>query len=150
MFIRKMNELDIDAVSDMELDDVVVPWRRQTYVDCLQHYDCFVLENEQNGEVVGYGIVYIALGESHLLNIAIAKNYRKHGFGRQILEYLFSHSIGKGAAVMLLEVRKTNDIAINLYKKHFNFTEIGTRDNYYNTKTGTGLEDALVLRAELR
>ena len=44
-----------------------------------------------------------------------------------------------------LEVRRSNDPAVALYKK-FGFKAVGTRKNYY--KTPTGREDALIMVKE--
>jgi ribosomal-protein-alanine N-acetyltransferase len=50
------------------------------------------------------------------------------------------------ADIMLLEVRPSNRIALNLYH-NMGFCEVGTRKNYYPSHNGR--EDALILALNL-
>ena len=49
-----------------------------------------------------------------------------------------------GAGRMLLEVRKSNKAAIDLYEK-YQFTRLGERKNYYSNPT----EDAIIMECVL-
>ena len=79
--------------------------------------------------------------DSHLLNIAVSRNYQGKGYGRKILEKVILQSSVLGATVIFLEVRISNHRAINFYEK-FGFKRDAIRYEYYE---GTPKEDALLM-----
>ena len=98
------------------------------------------------GGLVGYGVLMIAVGESHLLNLSVAAAEQGRGYGRAMLRHFVDIARGAGAGRMLLEVRPSNVAARALYGAH-GFSEIGLRRNYY--PAAVGREDAIVLGREL-
>lgn len=75
-----------------------------------------------------------------IINIEIDENYRRRGFAQLLLNELFNLGNNK----IFLEVRKSNEPAINLYKKN-GFKIISTRYGYYKNPT----EDALIMKLNL-
>ena len=92
--------------------------------------------------MIGYGIMSVAAGEAHLLNIALSDAVRGRGYGRYLLEYLADVAREAGAESMYLEVRPSNTAALKLYER-MGFKLIGRRRGYYRARAGT--EDAVVL-----
>ncbi len=83
----------------------------------------------------GY-IIYQINGEViDIINIFVKEEYRNKGYASKLLLYLEKENADK----IMLEVRKDNDIAISLYKKH-NYKLISVRKSYY--KDGM---DALIM-----
>ena len=101
------------------------------------------MSSDQN---VGHGIMSVAVGESHLLNVCIHPDYQGLGFGRILVEHLIERARLGEASTMFLEVRPSNVVARELYSK-LGFNEVGLRENYYPSHVGR--EDALVLAKEL-
>jgi ribosomal-protein-alanine N-acetyltransferase len=95
---------------------------------------------------VGHGILSIAAGESHLLNVCVHPDFQGHGFGRILVEHVLERARAGKASTIFLEVRPSNVAACELYDK-LGFNEVGIRENYYPSKGGR--EDALVLAKEL-
>jgi len=115
MDIRPMREDDLDFVMEIEKLAYDYPWTKTIFNDCLQvGYCCWVIE--RGDTLVGYGVMSVAVGESHLLRYA---------------------------NMTFLEVRPSNFSAIKLYLEN-GFDEIGVRRNYYPAKMGQR-EDALIL-----
>ena len=138
--IRPMQEEDLQSVLAVEESAYDFPWSESIFKDCLHvGYCCWVLEHE--GMVVAHGVMTIAAGESHVLNICVHKDYQKMGFGRRLLEYLLNLALERDVNMTFLEVRPSNFSAIKLYLD-MGFDEIGTRRNYYPAKMGR--EDALI------
>lgn len=138
--IRPMREEDLQSVLVVEESAYDFPWGESIFKDCLRvGYCCWVLEHEEM--VVAHGVMTIAAGESHVLNICVHKDYQKMGFGRRLLEYLLSLALERDVHMTFLEVRPSNFAAIKLYLD-MGFDEIGTRRNYYPAKMGR--EDALI------
>ncbi len=80
--------------------------------------------------VVGYCGILLLNDFADITTIAVAPEFRKHGLGTAMVKMMATHAIERGAARMLLEVRTTNDNAINFYKR-FGFEVIAERPNYY-------------------
>ena len=141
---RALQEFDLDAVVSIEKRAYIFPWTRGMFRDCLRvGYLAQVLEIGK--KVIGYGIVSVAAGEAHLLNIAILPECQAKGNGQALLMSLCRASRRLGASRMFLEVRVSNQAAISLYHR-MGFNEIDQRKNYYPAVHGR--EDALVMALE--
>lgn len=142
---RAMRTQDLEAISRIELSAYPHPWTLGIFRDCLATgYECWVLE--RSGEVIGYGVLSVASGEAHVLNLCVAPNEQSRGQGRRILARLLDLARWHRAERVFLEVRPSNPHAIALYDSA-GFNEIGRRPNYYPAKSGR--EDALVMAMEL-
>jgi len=136
-----MTERDLDDVLRIEYRVYSHPWSRANFADSIgSGYSCWVCRI--GGELVGYFVVMLAVDEAHLLNISVAEQRQRLGFGARLLHQAMKTAQLGGAATMLLEVRPSNEKALALYR-HFGFRQIGVRRGYYPA-TG-GREDALVL-----
>ena len=141
-----MREADLDEVLAIERAAYPFPWTRGILEDCLRvGYGCWVLE--QGRVVIGYGVISVAVGESHILNLCVRPEYQRQGHGRRLLDHLLALSRRHHADTALLEVRPSNRPALALYRQA-GFNEVGMRRGYY---PGTnGREDALILALALR
>ena len=95
-----------------------------------------------DADLVGYVVVLEVLEQLELLNIAVRKSYQGLGIGQTLLNFLEKYARDNSIKKVFLEVRESNTVAINLYKK-FNFEQVGYRKNYYSTKNGK--ENGLVM-----
>jgi len=86
-----------------------------------------------------YSIIYDRM---ELDDIIVKEEYRNKGIGNKLMSYLVSVAINKRVVNITLEVRKSNDIAINMYKK-FGFREVALRKFYY------GDEDAILMEKQV-
>jgi len=132
---------DVPAVLAIERQAYPYPWTEGILRDCLRvGYQCRALE--QDGAIQAYGIISVAAGESHILNICVRPTRRRQGLGRRMLDYLMDEAKHCSAETMLLEVRVSNKAAIKMYQRA-GFNEIGHRPDYYPAEGGR--EDALVM-----
>ena len=139
--IRDMRQSDLPAITAIERDTYEYPWSSAIFRDCLlAGYTSVVLERE--GEVIGYGIMSVAAGEAHLLNICVAKQLQREGIGQGLLQCLLERARSFAADRIFLEVRPSNKSALGLYDK-FGFQILGVRERYYKARRGN--EDAVVL-----
>jgi len=90
--------------------------------------------------VVGYGGLWLMVDEAHITAIAIAAAYRGLGVGELLFLGLIDIARGMGAQYITLEVRVSNRVAQNLYRK-YGFKETGVRRRYYSDNN----EDALIM-----
>ncbi|TXG87367.1 MAG: ribosomal-protein-alanine N-acetyltransferase [Rhodocyclaceae bacterium] len=136
-----MNANDLDDVLAIESAVYPFPWTRGNFADSLAAgYSAWVCRI--GGELVGYAVIMMVLDEAHLLNISVDQSRHGMGFGARLLRHAMSVARTLGARMLLLEVRPSNERALQLYK-HFGFVRIGVRKAYYPAHDGR--EDALVL-----
>jgi [ribosomal protein S18]-alanine N-acetyltransferase len=141
-----MSAGDIERIHEIECRGYGFPWPVGVFRDCLRAgYQCWVVEVGRS--IAGYGIVSVAAGESHVLNVCIDPAWQRLGMGRILMEHVISAAREIGAERMILEVRPTNESARALYDS-LGFNEIGLRSGYYPDHSGVR-EDALVLAREL-
>jgi ribosomal-protein-alanine N-acetyltransferase len=101
---------------------------------------------EAHGCLCGYGILAVAAGEAHLLNISIDAAWQGRGLGRVLLLHQIDLARSLGARILLLEVRPSNTVARALYES-VGFERIAVRRGYY--PAAEGREDALLLLLNL-
>ncbi|WP_405222462.1 ribosomal protein S18-alanine N-acetyltransferase [Lentisalinibacter sediminis] len=143
--MRAMLPGDLALVADIERRSYEFPWSRGIFRDCLlAGYTCLVIEAE--GEPRGYGILSVAAGEAHLLNLCVDRHWRRYGFGELLLAEVISRARNATVRQILLEVRPSNEAALRLYRK-YGFRPIGRRRGYY--RADDGREDAMVLALRL-
>lgn len=143
---RPMREPDLARVMAIERGAYHFPWSEAIFRDCLQvGYCCWVLEGGQ--QVEAFGIMQVAVGEAHVLNLCVARERHGRGLGRAMLRCLLDVARDHGAESMLLEVRPSNAPALALYRSE-GFRTVGTRRAYYPSSTGR--EDAFILSRTLR
>ena len=136
-----MNANDLDGVLAIENAVYPFPWTRGNFADSLAAgYSAWVCRI--GGELVGYAVIMMVLDEAHLLNISVDQSRHGMGFGARLLRHAMSVAPTLRARMLLLEVRPSNERALQLYK-HFGFVRIGVRKAYYPAHEGR--EDALVL-----
>ncbi len=140
----RMTQGDVPTVLKNERRAYSHPWTEGIFLDCVKSgYECwlFVLE----GRNIGHGILSVAAGESHLLNVCVNPDYQGRGYGRALVEYMLGCAQRAGARSVFLEVRTSNVVAYQLYED-LGFNEVGLRRDYYPAFAGR--EDALVLAKE--
>lgn len=140
-----MAETDVDEVSAAEQRTYEFPWSRGNFTDSLKAgHSAWVCR--QQGTLVGYGLLLMAVDEAQLLNLTVLPEFQGQGLGSELLAHLQRVAGNHGARRMFLEVRQSNAAALALYRR-FRFTEIGRRRGYYAARDGR--EDALVLGCDL-
>jgi [ribosomal protein S18]-alanine N-acetyltransferase len=89
-----------------------------------------LFKREVKAPIVGYGGFWIVIDEAHISTIASDEKWRGHGIGELMLLAMIERSIELGAHEVTLEVRVSNTVAQNLYRK-YGFEEVGRRPGYY-------------------
>jgi ribosomal-protein-alanine N-acetyltransferase len=93
-----------------------------------------------SGDLLGYLIISRYVDAWHVMNLAVAPKHRRKHIAAGLLAQLFVITAGEGRRGYTLEVRVSNDVAINLYEKA-GFKARGVRRGYYTDNR----EDALIM-----
>jgi len=131
--IRPATPADLPAIGAIQSASAeAAQWLTDSYLE----NDCQVAESK--GRVVGFLVTRAtAPDEGEILNIAVEPSFRRAGIGRILMETLLAGD----RRIWFLEVRESNDAAINLYKT-LGFLPTGRRENYYHKPD----EAAIVMR----
>ncbi|MEW8626624.1 MAG: ribosomal protein S18-alanine N-acetyltransferase [Candidatus Thiodiazotropha sp.] len=143
--IRPMQEEDLTQVFALEVEVYPFPWTEGIFQDCLRvGYSCWVVTMDDL--VIGYGVMSVVIDEAHILNICVAPKWQRRGLGEKLLRRLLKVAGQHGAETVFLEVRVSNQAALQLYEK-IGFVEVGMRKAYYPDHNDSR-EDALLLSLE--
>ncbi|MCW8853579.1 MAG: ribosomal protein S18-alanine N-acetyltransferase [Gammaproteobacteria bacterium] len=142
---RPMYFDDVARIVEIEESAYLSPWTVGIFRDCIRvGYNCFVYLQDE--VIQAYGIITVAANEAHILNLCVSNECRGQGLGRKVLHKLIDVAEQMDTDSIFLEVRESNEIAIQLYKDE-GFNEIGVRKNYYPAKEGK--ENALIFAKAL-
>jgi [ribosomal protein S18]-alanine N-acetyltransferase len=145
---RRMTPGDLARVVEIEKDGFRHPWSAQLLERELSHAWSTVLlaiEDRPPGEaIVGFVVFWLVHDELHVLNLAAAREARRRGVGRALMEAATASGVSRGATLATLEVRRSNAAALALYGG-LGYRQAGIRTNYYADEG----EDAIVMLKEL-
>lgn len=141
--IRQMEIADLAIVKRIDKVAFPNPWPENAFQYELENNSNARLwvgeiQNAGKQELIAFAVVWIILDEAHIGTIAIDPEYQQMGLGKQFLAYISIQLISEKITKIFLEVRKSNDYAINLYKK-FGFTIDGERKHYYRDNDETAV-----------
>lgn len=136
-----MQLADLPEVLAIEAQAHPVPWTESIFAEELERdWARLVVLKSAAGAVLGFSNYWLVHDEVHLLNIAVHSSHRRMGYGQQILEHVLEFAIEHRCRFVTLEVRKSNEPALALYRRH-GFASVGVRPAYY----ADNKEDAIVM-----
>ncbi|NBW50778.1 MAG: ribosomal-protein-alanine N-acetyltransferase [Betaproteobacteria bacterium] len=143
---RPLQEGDIEQVLEIEKQAYSHPWTHGNFADALRSaYPAQMLCAGPN--VLGYVVAMKGVEEVHLLNLTVAPDFQRQGWARLMMEGLVLWSRGQGALKLWLEVRVSNQRALEVYRR-FGFVPMGVRKQYYPLAPNRR-EDAVVMSLKL-
>ena len=139
--IKKLTSDDInymEQIFNLEKEIFKNSAFNKSYLDTLiKGNNSFIYVYLIENKVCGYLIILDSIDVYEILAIAAVEEYRNNGLAQEILDKIKTKDI-------FLEVRESNQTAINFYKKN-RFKEISIRKNYYSEPT----ENAVIMKLEV-
>ena len=139
--IKKLTSNNIDYIEqifNLEKEIFKSSAFNKSYLDTLiKGNNSFIYVYLIENKVCGYLIILDSIDVYEILAIAAVEEYRNKGIAQELLDKIKTKDI-------FLEVRESNQTAINFYKKN-NFKEISIRKNYYSEPT----ENAIIMKLEV-
>jgi ribosomal-protein-alanine N-acetyltransferase len=146
--IVPMKPHDLDDIMEIEKLAFRAPWSRQVFVEELErdwaHVDV-LRERVAHAKVAAFVNYWLVRDEVHVLNVATHPDARRNGHAARLLEHVIAFAHREKCRYVTLEVRRSNQPAIRLYRK-YGFRPVGIRPNYYVEDN----EDAIVMLLELK
>ena len=97
------------------------------------------IEFYEDNKVLGYLVYSHIYDRLEIDNFFVNEDSRRKGVGKKLMSYLVCIAINNHVVNITLEVRKSNEIARNLYKA-FGFREVALRKMYYGDEDGILME----------
>jgi ribosomal-protein-alanine N-acetyltransferase len=146
VFIRGMKEADLPDVLGVENMCFTTPWSLGSFKYELRNKETILKAAVFGNQVIGYVCLRTILDITHILNLAVLPEFRRMGIGSNLLHEALQELIRIKPDIdfITLEVRESNNAAINLYKK-FGFRLIGKRTGYYQEPD----EDAIIMSMKI-
>jgi|GEM_PF-25747 ribosomal-protein-alanine N-acetyltransferase len=84
-----------------------------------------------SGYIAGFVGLWFVLDEAHVVTIGLRESDRRKGIGELLLISAIEQAVENDSRVVTLEVRESNEPAIELYRKYV-FQDVGLRRRYYS------------------
>lgn len=138
--IRLMTLDDLDSVMEIEREAFSDHWTRAAYEYELQEnvFSNFLVY-EQDTKIIGVIGYYIIFDDAQITTIATRLDYRHQHIASQLMDAMIIDCETKQCSMISLEVRVSNQAAIQLYEK-YEFINVNTRKQYYEDQ-----EDAYLM-----
>ncbi|AVQ24450.1 ribosomal protein S18-alanine N-acetyltransferase [Fusobacterium periodonticum] len=139
--IKKLTINDVDYIEQIfNLEKNIFKnsaFSKESTENLVKADNSFIYAYLVDEKVCGYLMVLDSIDVYEILAIATIEEYRNKGIAQELLDKIKTKDI-------FLEVRKSNEKAINFYKKN-NFKQISIRKGYYSDPT----EDAIIMKMEV-
>lgn len=145
LIIRDMVSSDVDGVFQVEKNCFEHHWSKGEFEKEMKNDVANYLVAEIDNKIVGYVGIWFIAGEGHITNVAVHSDYRGKKIGDELIKHLVKKCIENDIFAMTLEVRISNIVAQNLYKK-YGFKLSGIRKEYYSDNK----EDAMIMWSQLK
>jgi [ribosomal protein S18]-alanine N-acetyltransferase len=145
LFLDSATAADVPELLTLERQSFTHPWSEANFREAVadaSRVTALVLREARGGgtTVVGYCICQVVADELHILDLVVGADRRRQGLGRWLLRFALERAARRGAGRAFLEVRRSNEAALGLYRA-IGFRLIAERRGYYRDPA----EDALVL-----
>jgi ribosomal-protein-alanine N-acetyltransferase len=144
--VLPMLRSDLDIVCRIASESFPTPWTQTVFESELTRdwAQIRVLRSGKGERICGFINFWIIGDEVHLHNLAVLPAMRRRGYARTLVLDMFEIARNRSATTIFLEVRRSNQAAINLYKS-VGFVSVAIRPRYYSDNQ----EDAMIMRSEI-
>jgi ribosomal-protein-alanine N-acetyltransferase len=143
--IRWMIRRDMPEVLAIESESFEFPWLEEDFIRSLRQRNCIGMVAEHDDRVVGFMIYELCKTRIHVLNLAVASDYRRRGVGTQMVSKLIGKLSAQRRTRIVLEVRETN-LAAQLFFRSGQFRAVSVLRSFYEDTP----EDAYLMQYRYR
>jgi [ribosomal protein S18]-alanine N-acetyltransferase len=138
--IQPLDLDDVGSIEQIEQSSMPAPWSRMMFVSEIVKSTSVCLGAFVDDVLVAYVIVSRYVDAWHVMNLVVAPEHRRQGIATRLLVALFDQTAEDDSRGFTLEVRVSNEAAIELYES-MGFRAQGVRRGYYTDNR----EDALIM-----
>lgn len=141
LHIRWMIRRDMPEVLGIENESFEFPWTEEDFIRCLRQRNCIGMTADHDNRILGFMIYELHKTRLHLLNFAVAEEWRRRGVGTQLVQKLIGKLSGQRRRRITLEVRETN-LTAQLFFRNNEFRAVTVLRQYYEDTP----EDAYIMQ----
>ena len=121
--IEKMTSKDVDEIFKIEEETYGAHhWSKDSfYSEVSNNIARYYIARTEDGTAVGYIGSWFIIEEAHITNVSVSPKYRRNSIGEALLYHIIKQCYEEMVKYITLEVRVSNEPAINLYKKYTRF-----------------------------
>jgi len=142
--IRWMIRRDMPEVLQAENDSFDYSWTEDDFLRCLRQRNCIGMVAEVDDRVVGFMIYELHKSKLHVLNFAVAPEWRRIGVGTQMVTKLIGKLSSHRRTKITLAIRETN-LAAQLFFRSQLFKATKVLRSYYEDSG----EDAYLMHYQI-
>jgi ribosomal-protein-alanine N-acetyltransferase len=135
-----MAEEHVPDVVEIDRASNGAPWSEASFLREVSNPQAHYYVSLDGSTVVGFAGFWTLVDEAHITTIAVRPEARGRGIGRALMTRILADAADLGMKCATLEVRISNEKAINLYAS-LGFVHSGVRKNYYPDNR----EDAVIM-----
>jgi [ribosomal protein S18]-alanine N-acetyltransferase len=145
-YLSRLSAEDVPMLESLENTVNLSFWGLDNYQRFLEefpeYFGCKIirLAEFEHKQLIGFYLARAVYDNLEILKIGVFPEFQRLGIGTQLMEASYSEGLQRGCSRCFLEVRKSNQKAIQFYNFH-NFRIAGTRLKYYSNP----VEDAWVM-----
>jgi ribosomal-protein-alanine N-acetyltransferase len=150
LYLARLTVDDVALLQPLEDQVNLAFWGKDNYRRFLEEYSeyfgCKAVISPDSGRemLVGFFLARSIYENLEILKLGVSPDHQRQGIGTGLMETAYAEGIRRGCNRCFLEVRKSNQTAIQFYYSH-NFRIAGTRLNYYTDP----VEDAWIMERVL-
>lgn len=143
LLLHKASKEDLKAVTFIQNSRFAQKWKEEEFQKILTIRGFLLLVAEEEKKDLGFILIFRSGTEAEIYLLGVLKEEEGKGIGRMLLSGGEKEVKKEGAEEMLLDVRKGNRRALDLYTRN-GYVQYHVRKGYYENG-----EDALLLRKAL-
>ncbi len=125
---------DISEILKIEIQSQVRPWSEENFLaEFSKPYSYFFVltDDESDSILAGFLVAWVMFDECQILNLVVGESFRRAGFASLMIRKCIQLASQKGIKKVVLEVRKSNFPAIQLYQS-LRFVIFCVRKGFYS------------------
>lgn len=149
-YVARLTGEDVPLLQPLEDQVQLAFWGTENYRRFLEeqpeYFGCkaMLVFNGDRERLIGFFLARSLYDNLELLKLGVSRDFQRQGIGTQLMENAYSEGIRRGCNRCFLEVRQSNQTAIQFYYRH-SFRIAGRRPNYYTDPA----EDAWIMERRL-
>lgn len=130
---RPATEDDLEQVAAIEKELISPPWKLEAFRAEIEkkHSEFWVLtDDETDSKILAYIVFAFPAEQAHIQTFAVNPKFHRQGHGKHLLRFVISYVMRNKGESLVLEVRKGNAAAVQLYQDT-GFIVINTIKKFY-------------------
>lgn len=138
--LKEAGWADIGPVVRLNGEAELGYWNQNSFLRLVQDPEADFLVAELDGQFAGFCLSLAIVPEMEVVKLAVCELFRHRGIGAALLRESLQRGRARQCRQCFLEVRCSNELAIDFYRRN-GFAELNVRKDYYVNP----VEDALVM-----